>query len=53
MTRRPVAVSRPRALLEVGGCDLTELEEVWRGRIARMDELFHTEEITDSSTEGT
>lgn len=35
------------------GAMLTELEEVWRGRIDRMDELFHTEEITDTSTEGT
>lgn len=35
------------------GAMLTGIEEVWRGRIARMDELFHAEGITDSSTEGT
>lgn len=50
--REALASGDVEAVRSVGAM-LTEIEEVWRGRIARMDELFHTEEITDTSTEGT
>ncbi|WP_432762036.1 ArsR/SmtB family transcription factor [Saxibacter everestensis] len=48
--REALASGDVEAVRSVGAM-LTEIEEVWRGRIARMDELFHTEEITDTSTE--